>query len=95
MIEITLCAENTRDAEVSFGLLNPDAVALTELLDAHEPDYRRTIVRVTLTFGREIFVALQGAQLTSDRDERYRRYRQFCRELIQAKSPLAALSMES
>lgn len=91
MIDVTLCKDATQGAEVSFGSLNPDAVAVVELLDAHAADYRRTVVRVTLTFGGEIFVALQGAQMTSDRDEHLRRYREFSRALLQAKSPLAAL----
>ncbi len=91
MIEVTLCADATRGAEVAFGSLNPDAVALLELLDANAMDYRRTVVRITLTHGREIFVALQGAQLTSDYDEHVRRYRDFSRALLQAKSPLAGL----
>lgn len=95
MIDVTLCTDATQGAEVAFGSLNPDAVALVELLDANATDYRRTVVRITLTFGREIFVALEGGQLTSDRDEHLRRYRKFSRTLLQAKSPLAALSVDS
>lgn len=95
MIEVTLCKDGTQNAEVTYGTLNPDAVAVAELLEPHSPDYRRTMVRVTLTSGREIFVALQGGQLTSDGDEHLRRYRAFSRSLLQAKSPLAALSAES
>ncbi|WIE74094.1 hypothetical protein [Curtobacterium sp. MCJR17_020] len=60
MIEVTLCTDATQGAEAGYGILNPDAVALVELLDAHEVDYRRTMVRVTLTHGGELFVALQG-----------------------------------
>jgi len=95
MIDVTLSADDTQGAAVSLGSLNPDAVALVELLDRHDPNIRRTLVRVTLTFGREIIVALHGAQLTSDRDEHLRRYQEFTRALVQAKSPLAALSAEN
>lgn len=95
MIDVTLCADATQGAQTTYGSLNPDAVALMEMLDPHAIDYRRTLVRVTLTFGREIVVALQGGQLTSDRDEHLRRYQEFSRKLLQAKSPLAAMSIES
>ncbi len=91
MIDVTLSADATQDAAVSLGTLNPDAVALVELLDANDPTYRRTLVRVTMTFGREIIIALHGAKLTSDHDEHRRRYQEFTRALVQAKSPLAAL----
>ena len=91
MVEVTLCADNSEGAEIGFGALNPDAVALVELLNPHAADYRRTIVRVTLMSGRELFVALAGAKLTSNHDEHHSRYREFARSLLQAKSPLAAL----
>ena len=42
MIDVTLCTDTTQGAEVAFGSLNPDAVALVELLDANATDYRRT-----------------------------------------------------
>jgi hypothetical protein len=95
VIEITLCKDETHKGEVAYGILNPDAVAVAELLDPDAADYRRTIVRITLTFGKEIFVTLQGGQLTSDRDEHLRRYREFSRTLLRSKSPLAALSIDT
>lgn len=94
MIEVTLSKDATQQAEVGYGTLNPDAVALVELLDPHEVDYRRTIVRVTLTHGAEVFIALDGGKLTSGNHEHVRRFREFSRTLLQAKSPLAALSAE-
>ena len=47
--------------------------------------------RVALMSGRELFVALAGAKLTSNHDEHHSRYREFARSLLHAKSPLAAL----
>jgi len=95
MIEVTLSKDASRDADVAYGILNPDAVAVVELLDPHEVDYRRTIARVTLTDGGMVFVALDGGKLTSGHDEHVRRFRDFARTLLEAKSPLAALSIES
>lgn len=91
MVEVTLCADATEGAQLAYGSVNPDAVALVELLDANTSDYRRTMVRLTLVSGREMFIALDGGRLTSDYDEHVRHYREFCRALMQAKSPLAAL----
>ncbi|MBF4629585.1 hypothetical protein [Curtobacterium flaccumfaciens] len=95
MIEVTLSKDATQGAEVSYGILNPDAVALVELLDANEIGYSRTLVRVTLTHGGQVFVALDGGKLISGHDEHVRRFREFSRTLLQAKSPLAAMSVES
>lgn len=94
MIEVSLCADATQGADVAYGLLNPDAVALVELLDAHGRDYRRTLAKVTLTFGREVIVALEGAQLASEPAEHHHRFVEFSRMLMQAKSPLAGLSVD-
>lgn len=94
MIDVTLSADDTQGAEVTMGSLNPDAVALVELLDPTDPTYRRTLVRVTLTHGHVIFVALDGARLTSGQDEHVRRFQEFSRSLLRAKSPLAALSVD-
>jgi hypothetical protein len=94
MIEVTLSADATQGADVSHGILNPDAVAVVELLDAHDINYRRTLVRVTMTHGGQVFVALDGGRLISGYDEHARRFREFARALTQAKSPLAALDAE-
>lgn len=91
MLDVSIAPDATGWRATQRGALNPDAVALVELLDPYEEGTRPTVVRITLTYGREIFVALQGGQITSDSDERQRRYTEFLTELQRAKSPLIGL----